>query len=99
MEFVHPPPELVSFGLRALKTVALADGDFGADERRLMAAAQAMFGTNVDVDALEPIEPSELAARIESPALRRPLVRAMIVLSTADSEVDPREAAGTRGRS
>jgi hypothetical protein len=46
----------------------------------------------VDLDALEPIEPEELAARVESRALRRQLVRAMIVLSIADADVDPRES-------
>ena len=93
MELLTPPPDIVPFGLRALKVVAMADGQFSERERGLLAAAQKMFSSNVDVDALEPIEPAELAAKIEHIGLRRQLLRAMLITSMADGEASPQEAA------
>jgi len=56
MEFRRPPLELVPFGLRAMKTVALADGAFDEHERAMLAGAQRFHGTSLDVDGLDPIE-------------------------------------------
>jgi tellurite resistance protein len=93
MELLIPPPEVVPFGLRALKMVAVADGEFGDRERALLMAAQRMFGTDHDVDALAPITPAELAAALpDNPVLRKQLVFAMLVLSLADGEASPEEA-------
>ena len=67
MELYLPPPELVLAGQRAMKTIALADGALDDSERSFLEAVQHMFRTPVDVDALEPIEPDELAASVVSP--------------------------------
>lgn len=92
MDFVTPPPELIPYGLRALKMVALADGTFGDAERGLLRNMQQMFGASHDVDALPPIEPEELARHVADPALRRQLVRGMVVLSIIDGEASAPEA-------
>jgi tellurite resistance protein len=93
MEIHRPPPTLVPFGLRAMKMVASADGDFADTERNLLGTVQQVFGTEVDIDALAPIEPDELARNLTDPALRRQIVRGMIVLSLIDGEASPAEAA------
>jgi tellurite resistance protein len=93
MEIHRPPPTLVPFGLRAMKMVAAADGDFADTERNLLGTVQQVFGTEVDIDALAPIEPDELARNLTDPALRRQIVRGMIVLSLIDGEASPAEAA------
>ena len=92
MELHRPPPELVPFGLRAMKMIAAADGVFSDAERGLLATAQSVFGTHHDVDALGPIEPDELAHQLTDPALRRQIVRGMVVLSLIDGEASPAEA-------
>lgn len=92
MEMHIPPPEVIPFGLRAMKMVALANGTFDEAERGLIRTAQEVFGTSHDVDALPPIEPEELARHITDPALRRQIVRAMIILSLVDGEASPEEA-------
>jgi len=93
MEFQRPPPALVPFGLRAMKMVAASDGVIADTERHLIATVQGVFGTDVDIDALPPIEPDELAANIPDPALRRQIIRGMVVLSLIDGEASPAEAA------
>ncbi len=62
-----PPPDKVPYGMRAMKTVALADGDLDPTERALLEAAQKLFGVPVEIDSLEPITPDELARRITDP--------------------------------
>ena len=88
-----PPAELVPYGLRAMKTVAMADGRFEEIERRMMAAAQQALGTALDIDALEPITPGELAAVITDPGLRHQIVHGLVILSMADEEPSKAESA------
>jgi uncharacterized tellurite resistance protein B-like protein len=88
-----PPREAVPYGLRAMKTVALADGTFAAIEKRLMTAAAAMLGTKVDLDALEPITADELAANVPERRLREQLIGGMLVLAMADEDVSDDEIA------
>lgn len=93
MQLHRPPPELVPYGLRAMKMVACANGVFSDSERRLLGTAQQVFGTEVELDALPPIAPEELAQRLTDPALRRQIIRGMVVLSLIDGEASPDEAA------
>jgi tellurite resistance protein len=92
MEIHRPPPELMPYGLRALKMIAAANGVFDETERGLLMTAQSVFGGSHDLDALAPITPDELAAAIVDPALRRQLVRGMVVVSLIDGEASPEEA-------
>lgn len=93
MEFHRPSPEVVPYGLRALKMIACSDGTFGDAERSLLSTVQSIFGTEVDVDSLAPIEPEELARHLVDPAHRRQFVRGMVVLSIIDGEASPAESA------
>jgi tellurite resistance protein len=88
-----PPPELVPYGLRAMKTVAVADGRFEEMERRMMAAAQQALGTSLDVDALGPITPEELTAVITDAGLRNQIAHGLVILSMADEEPSKAESA------
>lgn len=92
MELHIPPQDLVPYGLRAMKMVAMADGTFATQERALLDAAQRMFGTTHDLDALQPIEPEELAGKLVDPRLRKQIVYGMLLLSLADGEASPEEA-------
>jgi tellurite resistance protein len=92
MELHIPPPEVIPYGLRALKAIATANGTFDESERALLRTAQEVFGSSHDLDALGPIEPEELARHVVDPALRRQLVRGMIIVSIIDGEASPEEA-------
>jgi tellurite resistance protein len=91
MELIIPPTELLPFGLRAMKMVAMANGEFAERERGILDAAQTMFGSDHDVDALEPITPEQLADKVTDPAMRLQLLRGMMVMSMADGEADAKE--------
>jgi hypothetical protein len=92
MELLTPPRELVQYGLRAMKTVGVAGGGLDTQERALLDAAQRLFGTEHDVDALEPITPAELATSLVDAGLRRQLVLGLLLLSMADGEASREEA-------
>lgn len=76
-----------------MKMIATADGEFALTERSLLATIQGIFGTDVDIDALQPITPEELAKHLVDPAYRRQIVRGMVVLSLVDGEASPAESA------
>jgi tellurite resistance protein len=88
-----PPVELAPYGLRAMKTVAMADGRFEELERRMMAAAQQALGTDLDIDVLEPITPEELASAITDAGLRNQIAHGLVILSMADEEPSKAESA------
>ncbi len=78
--FVVPPPELVDVCLGGLLG-AIGGDELTAPQRTLLDTIAAdVFGTAVDVAALPPSEPAELAASITDPKLRRQLAHAMVVL-------------------
>lgn len=92
MKLLRPAPEILPFGLRAMKMVASADGAISDAERNFIATAQQIFGSDLELEALTPIEPEELALALRDPAARRQIVRGMIVLSLIDGEASPAEA-------
>jgi tellurite resistance protein len=92
MDLEIPPADVIPYGLRAMKMVALASGEIAEQERALLDAAQRMFGTRHALDELPPITPEELAAKLVDPRLRKQLVLGMLLLSLADGEASPEEA-------
>ena len=68
-----------------MKTVASAGGTIGTAQRVLMdAARQVVLKIEVDIDALTPVDPATLAARVTDPVLRRQFINGMMVLALAD---------------
>src|SRR5207253_1853472 len=92
MELHMPSPEVIPFGLRAMKMVAMANGRFDKAERDLLAAAQAALGASHDLDALAPIDPAELAAAVPDQRLREQIVSGLIVMTLIDGEASTEEA-------
>ena len=86
MELQIPPPEKVPYAMRAMKTVALADGELDPTECALMEAAQKLFGVEIDIDPLPSITPQELAAEFTDPQLRWQLCHGLIVMALADGK-------------
>ncbi|MCX4247910.1 hypothetical protein [Paraliomyxa miuraensis] len=87
MNLTLPPPETAHDTLRAMATVALADGAMHAQERRMIELLAEAMDIPVDVDALLPIEPDELAAKLEDPEARKAFVQRIVILSTLDGEI------------
>jgi tellurite resistance protein len=92
MELKMPSPEQAYWGLRAMKTVALADGALDASELHMMESIQRIFGTTYRLERLDPITPAELARAIPDRQIRRQLVNGLIVMSLIDRETSSPEA-------
>ena len=92
MELKIPSPEQAYWGLRAMKTVAMADGTLDASERHMMEAVQRIFGTTHELEQLSPLTPSELARAFPDPQLRQQLVQGLIVMSLIDGKANGQEA-------
>jgi tellurite resistance protein len=92
MDFIIPPAHLLPYGLRAMKSIAMANGTLDDAERSMLETGMRFMGAHGDLDAIEPIEPAELARHVTDPALRRQLIRGMTVLSLIDGDASPEEA-------
>ncbi len=92
MELKMPSPEQAFWGLRAMKTVALADGELSASELRMTECIQRIFGTTFSPEELVPIVPTDFARAFPDPQLRRQLVQGLIVMFLIDREASQQEA-------
>lgn len=90
-------PRVLEYGLRAVKMVAMADGEFDTRERKLMSAADRALrkadSEPTDLDALAPIEAEALAAAITDPETRLRIVQAQIIMAMMDGDVEDDEYA------
>lgn len=91
MELKIPSLEQAYWGLRAMKTVALADGMLDDSELHMMEAVQRIFGTTYSLEELASIAPAELARAFPDPQLRQQLVQGLIVMSLIDGNANARE--------
>jgi len=88
MRLVTPPPEVAALGLRAMKTV-IAAGPAGLSPaaRGLLGAAQRnVLHTSLDLEALTPITPEELASGVGDPGFREQLVMGLLTASLTDGK-------------
>ncbi|MGE0467900.1 MAG: hypothetical protein AB7L09_09545 [Nitrospira sp.] len=93
MQLKLPCPEQAYWGLRAMKTVAMADGVLDATERDMLESIQRIFGTTHDLEQLAPIAPMELARAFPDPQLRRQLVQGLVIMTLIDGKASPNETA------
>jgi tellurite resistance protein len=91
MELKIPSSEQAYWGLRAMKTVALADGALDDAELHMLASVQQIFGTTHATEQLSPITPADLAREFPDPQLRQQLVQGLIVMSLIDGNTNARE--------
>lgn len=92
MELKIPSHEQAYWGLRAMKTVAMADGPINASERHMLGSIQQIFGTTYDLEHLAPITPTDLACAFPDPQLRKQLVQGLVVMTLIDGTAGPTEA-------
>jgi tellurite resistance protein len=93
MELKIPKAEQAYWGLRAIKTVAMADGTLDESERHLLVSIQMILGTKHPVDELEPITVEELARALPDRQIRQQLVQGLIVASLINGKVNEEETA------
>lgn len=93
MQLKLPCPEQAYWGLRAMKTVAMADGVLDATERDMLESIQRIFGTTHDLEQLAPIAPMELTRAFPDPQLRRQLVQGLVIMTLIDGKASPNETA------
>jgi hypothetical protein len=94
MELLTPPIDIARAGLRALKTLAFADGELHALERRLLESVQQyILKSEFDLDALPAITPAELAAAVTEPIYRERILSAAVITVLIDGEATPSEGA------
>jgi tellurite resistance protein len=91
MELKMPSPEQAYWGLRAMKTVALADGALDDAERQMLTSVQTILGTDHAVDGFAPVTPEELASALTDRQIRHQLVQGLIVISLIDGQAHVRE--------
>jgi hypothetical protein len=92
MAYLTPTREQARAGLRTMKTILTVAGPLSPARRTVIDAAQRhLLHTDLDLDALEPITPAELAAAVEDPRLRAQFVSALVTLALASDKVEPRE--------
>ncbi|MFO0554446.1 MAG: hypothetical protein U0271_39050 [Polyangiaceae bacterium] len=94
MTFLKPNAEQARAGLRAMKTTLTAAGAplDGPRREALTAIQKHLLETSYDLDALEPIEPAELANAVDGATLREQLVGGLVTVAMVGEKVDPREA-------
>jgi len=94
MKLITPSPEVAHAALRALKTVALIDGDAHELERSFFASVQEhILGTSLDFDDVTTIAPSDLRELVSDHQIRERVLSACIVMALIDSELLPAEGA------
>lgn len=91
MDLKMPTPEQAHWGLRAMKTVALADGALDDAERQMLTSVQTILGTDHAVEGLAPVTPEELASALTDRQIRHQLVQGLIVISLIDGKANGRE--------
>jgi tellurite resistance protein len=91
MQLKLPGPEQAYWGLRAMKTVAMADGVLDATERDMLESIQRIFDTTHDLEQLAPIAPMELARAFPDPQLRRQLAQGLVIMTLIVGKVSPKE--------
>ncbi len=80
----------LTIGLRCLRSVAEADGQFSEREQRLIEVAAQTFEFEGALE-LPPIEPVEAAAALSDPQARERIIQALLVMSLIDGDADEEE--------
>ncbi|BCA55267.1 hypothetical protein W02_24070 [Nitrospira sp. KM1] len=93
MELRLPTPEQAYWGLRAMKTVALADGVLDESEAHMLTSIQRILGTDHPIDQLPCIDPGKLARELQDRQIRQQLVQGLIIVSLIDGKADEQETA------
>ncbi len=94
MKLEQPPRDVARAGLRAIKTVVLADGELHDLERGFIEAVQShVLHTDFALDELDTIDGKELAAIVPPGIFRERILRGAVMAALIDTEASPSELA------
>jgi tellurite resistance protein len=93
MDFLKLSAEQVQVALRAMKSVAMADGVLDPREVSLLTACGSALGVEVDPLGLADIAPEAAREAATTAEQRERLVQALIIMSIMDGEAAPAEVA------
>ena len=94
MQLTVAEPELVPVALAAIKSVATARAAMHPTQRSMLALAQKLIvGSEVDVDAVAPVNPDELARAVRRRPGAERIIRGMVFVCLARGEVTEEDAA------
>ena len=92
MQFPRPPEGTAIAGLRALKSVAIADGEMHALERAYIDAVRDhILQLDVAIESLDTIDGGALAEAVPDMMFRERIIRGAIILALMDGAVCPEE--------
>ncbi len=77
--------------LRALKTVAMADGNFAMKEQAMLVASAELLGVDAEPRDLPTVSAAELAAVVVGPSARVVALKACLVMAIVDGQISPEE--------
>jgi len=77
--------------LRALKTVAMADGTFAVKEQTMLVASAELLGVDADPRDMPAIDPTDLASEVAGVASRIVALKACLVMGIVDGQISPEE--------
>jgi len=77
--------------LRALKTVAVADGTFAVKEQAMLVASAELLGVDAEPRDLPLTTPAELASVVTGAAARIVALKACLVMGIVDGQISPEE--------
>ena len=80
-------PEQIHLGLRAMKTVAVANRTLSDEERELLSAVAETLGSEASAEALEPVSPEEVAEGIPDPDARNHVAQMLVFTAQIDGAV------------
>jgi hypothetical protein len=86
-------PNELSCALPVLRDIVASNGTITPAERRFLELIAELHGTTVDVDALERVEPSDVARAITEPHQRKRLVQLALIAAMVEGDVTPGEDA------
>jgi ubiquinone biosynthesis protein Coq4 len=93
MQLAVAQPELIPVALAAIKTVATARGELHPTQRTMLALVQLLLlGTDIDIDALQPITPTQLAEAVRGLPGAERIVRGMVLACLARGDVSVDDA-------
>ncbi len=92
MQLTTPPPATALAGLRAMKTVAMADGEIQPLERSYIQAIQHhILKLDVPLDDVEFIEPQALAEAVPDTLFRERIIRGLVLVAVVDGDANEKE--------
>ena len=96
MDLAVLSPDELPFALRALRDVVASNGTITPAEQRFLAVVAEIHASKIQVEALDPIPPADVARAIAGLHQRKRVVQLALIAAMVEGEVTPAAAAAVR---